>query len=122
MLESVAGGADARPFRTFHNTLRRDFTLRIATELHLKRLVVGGFERVFELGRIFRNEGAEVEAGAAGGGAAEEGEGEEGRGWAEEGEGGGGGGGSWRVAVEVGVGEMEVGGSRMGERDSWVAV
>ncbi|PNW82829.1 hypothetical protein CHLRE_06g296250v5 [Chlamydomonas reinhardtii] len=57
VLESVAGGADARPFRTFHNTLRRDFTLRIATELHLKRLVVGGFERVFELGRIFRNEG-----------------------------------------------------------------
>ena len=63
VLESVAGGADARPFRTFHNTLRRDFTLRIATELHLKRMVVGGFERVFELGRIFRNEGA-----AAGGG------------------------------------------------------
>ncbi|GFR51953.1 hypothetical protein Agub_g14475 [Astrephomene gubernaculifera] len=57
VLESVAGGADARPFRTFHNSLRRDFTLRIATELHLKRLVVGGFERVFELGRIFRNEG-----------------------------------------------------------------
>ena len=41
---------------TFHNTLGRDFTLRIATELHLKRMVVGGFERVFELGRIFRNE------------------------------------------------------------------
>lgn len=57
MLESVAGGADARPFVTFHNTLRRNFTLRIATELHLKRMVVGGFERVFELGRIFRNEG-----------------------------------------------------------------
>ncbi|KAG2490033.1 hypothetical protein HYH03_011498 [Edaphochlamys debaryana] len=57
VLEAVAGGADARPFRTFHNSLGRDFTLRIATELHLKRLVVGGFERVFELGRIFRNEG-----------------------------------------------------------------
>lgn len=57
MLESVAGGADARPFVTFHNTLKRNFTLRIATELHLKRLVVGGFERVFEIGRIFRNEG-----------------------------------------------------------------
>ncbi len=61
VLESVAGGADARPFRTHHNTLGRDLTLRIATELHLKRLVVGGFERVFELGRVFRNEG---EAGA----------------------------------------------------------
>lgn len=57
VLESIAGGADARPFVTFHNTLGRSFTLRIATELHLKRMVVGGFERVFELGRIFRNEG-----------------------------------------------------------------
>lgn len=57
VLESAAGGADARPFVTYHNTLGRDFTLRIATELHLKRLVVGGLERVFEIGRIFRNEG-----------------------------------------------------------------
>ena len=57
VLESTAGGADARPFVTYHNTLGRDFTLRIATELHLKRLVVGGLERVFEIGRIFRNEG-----------------------------------------------------------------
>jgi lysyl-tRNA synthetase class 2 len=57
VLESVAGGADARPFVTHHNTLGRNFTMRIATELHLKRMVVGGFERVFELGRIFRNEG-----------------------------------------------------------------
>lgn len=57
VLESVAGGADARPFVTYHNTLQRNFTLRIATELHLKRMVVGGLERVFELGRIFRNEG-----------------------------------------------------------------
>eukprot|EP00892_Ulva_mutabilis_P008614 jgi/Ulvmu1/6124/UM027_0102.1 len=57
VLESVAGGADARPFVTYHNTLKQNFTLRIATELHLKRLVVGGFERVFEIGRIFRNEG-----------------------------------------------------------------
>ena len=57
VLESSAGGADARPFVTYHNTLERDFTLRIATELHLKRLVVGGLERVFEIGRIFRNEG-----------------------------------------------------------------
>lgn len=57
VLESSAGGADARPFMTYHNTLGRNFTLRIATELHLKRLVVGGLERVFEIGRIFRNEG-----------------------------------------------------------------
>lgn len=57
VLESAAGGADARPFMTYHNALGRDFTLRIATELHLKRLVVGGLERVFEIGRIFRNEG-----------------------------------------------------------------
>lgn len=57
VLESSAGGADARPFVTYHNTLERDFTLRIATELHLKRLVVGGLEKVFEIGRIFRNEG-----------------------------------------------------------------
>ena len=46
MLEAHAGGAEARPFVTFHNTLQRSFTLRIATELHLKRLVVGGMERV----------------------------------------------------------------------------
>lgn len=52
MLESVAGGADARPFVTYHNALGKPFTLRIATELHLKRMVVGGFERVFELGRV----------------------------------------------------------------------
>lgn len=57
VLEAVAGGADARPFVTYHNALGRPFTLRIATELHLKRMVVGGFERVFELGRVFRNEG-----------------------------------------------------------------
>lgn len=57
VLQSVPGGADARPFETHHNTLDLPLTLRIATELHLKRLVVGGFERVYELGRIFRNEG-----------------------------------------------------------------
>ncbi|KAK9800766.1 hypothetical protein WJX73_009472 [Symbiochloris irregularis] len=57
VLEATAGGADARPFVTYHNALSRSFTLRIATELHLKRMVVGGFERVFEIGRIFRNEG-----------------------------------------------------------------
>jgi lysyl-tRNA synthetase class 2 len=57
VLQSEAGGADARPFITYHNTLEMDLYLRIATELHLKRLIVGGFEKVFELGRIFRNEG-----------------------------------------------------------------
>ncbi|MDV2992603.1 MAG: Lysine--tRNA ligase [Chroococcidiopsis sp. SAG 2025] len=57
VLQAEAGGADARPFITHHNTLEMDLFLRIATELHLKRLVVGGFEKVFELGRIFRNEG-----------------------------------------------------------------
>ena len=56
-LTSEAGGADARPFVTYHNTMDMELYLRIATELHLKRLVVGGFEKVFELGRIFRNEG-----------------------------------------------------------------
>jgi lysyl-tRNA synthetase class 2 len=57
VLQSEAGGADARPFITHHNTLEMELYLRIATELHLKRLIVGGFEKVFELGRIFRNEG-----------------------------------------------------------------
>jgi lysyl-tRNA synthetase class 2 len=57
VLQSEAGGADARPFVTYHNTLDMPLYLRIATELHLKRLIVGGFERVFEMGRIFRNEG-----------------------------------------------------------------
>ncbi len=57
ILQTEAGGAAARPFETHHNALGLDLYLRIATELHLKRLLVGGFERVFELGRIFRNEG-----------------------------------------------------------------
>ena len=57
VLQSEAGGAEARPFITYHNTLEMDLYLRIATELHLKMLIVGGFERVFEMGRIFRNEG-----------------------------------------------------------------
>jgi lysyl-tRNA synthetase, class II len=57
VLQSEAGGADARPFITYHNTLEMELYLRIATELHLKRLIVGGFEKVYELGRIFRNEG-----------------------------------------------------------------
>ncbi len=57
VLQSEAGGADARPFITHHNTFDVPLYLRIATELHLKRLIVGGFEQVYELGRIFRNEG-----------------------------------------------------------------
>lgn len=57
VLESTAGGAAARPFVTHHNALDTDFFLRIATELRLKRMLVGGFDRVFEIGRIFRNEG-----------------------------------------------------------------
>lgn len=57
VLQSEPGGAEARPFVTYHNTLDMELYLRIATELHLKRLVVGGFEKVFELGRVFRNEG-----------------------------------------------------------------
>jgi len=56
-LHSIAGGAAARPFVTHHNTLDIDLFLRIALELHLKRLLVGGLERVYELGRVFRNEG-----------------------------------------------------------------
>ena len=57
MLQSVAGGAAARPFETFHNALGQPFYLRIAPELYLKRLLVGGFTKVFELNRNFRNEG-----------------------------------------------------------------
>lgn len=57
ILQDVAGGASAAPFVTHHNALDQDLYLRIATELHLKRLVVGGLERVYEMGRVFRNEG-----------------------------------------------------------------
>ena len=57
VLHTQAGGASARPFITHHNTLDIDMYLRIALELHLKRLIVGGFPRVYEIGRVFRNEG-----------------------------------------------------------------
>ncbi|MBO6210861.1 MAG: lysine--tRNA ligase [Schwartzia sp.] len=60
VLSTIAGGAAARPFITHHNALDMDMYLRIATELSLKRLVVGGMERVYELGRVFRNEGIDV--------------------------------------------------------------
>ena len=57
VLHKQSGGAEAKPFQTYHNTMDMELTLRIATELHLKRLIVGGFDRVYEVGRIFRNEG-----------------------------------------------------------------
>jgi len=61
VLEAVPGGADAEPFTTHHNALDTDFYLRISLELHLKRLIVGGFEKIFEIGRVFRNEGMDIE-------------------------------------------------------------
>ncbi len=60
ILQPILGGASARPFVTHHNTLDKDFYLRIATELALKRLIVGGLEGVYEIGRIFRNEGMDL--------------------------------------------------------------
>lgn len=61
VLEAIPGGADAEPFTTHHNALNTDFYLRISLELPLKKLLVGGYERIFEIGRIFRNEGIDKE-------------------------------------------------------------
>lgn len=60
ILNTIAGGANAKPFITHHNTLDIDMYMRIAPELHLKRLIVGGFEKVYEVGRLFRNEGMDI--------------------------------------------------------------
>lgn len=60
VLQPILGGANARPFVTHHNTLDKDFYLRIATELPLKKLIVGGLEKVYEIGRLFRNEGMDT--------------------------------------------------------------
>ena len=60
VLNTISGGATARPFTTHHNSLNIDMYLRIALELNLKRLIVGGFDKVYEIGRVFRNEGMDI--------------------------------------------------------------
>src|SRR5690606_18764630 len=60
MMHSIAGGAAAKPFKTHHNALDMELFMRIAPELHLKRLIVGGYEKVFEMNRCFRNEGLSI--------------------------------------------------------------
>jgi lysyl-tRNA synthetase class 2 len=60
VLHPILGGAAARPFKTHHNALNREYYLRVATELPLKKLIIGGFEKVYEIGRIFRNEGMDA--------------------------------------------------------------
>jgi lysyl-tRNA synthetase class 2 len=61
ILETMPGGADAEPFKTYYNALGEDFYLRISLEIALKKLLVGGFEKIFEIGRVFRNEGIDAE-------------------------------------------------------------
>lgn len=61
VLESVPGGAEAEPFKTHHNALDEDFYLRISLEIGLKKMLIGGFEKIYEIGRIFRNEGIDAE-------------------------------------------------------------
>jgi len=61
VLEALAGGAEAEPFITHHNVLDTNFYLRISLELQLKKLIAGGFEKIFEIGRVFRNEGIDRE-------------------------------------------------------------
>jgi lysyl-tRNA synthetase class 2 len=60
ILQGIKGGAIARPFITKHNALNRNFYLRVASELHLKRLIIGGMDKVYEIGRMFRNEGMDT--------------------------------------------------------------